>query len=276
MRRPHWIALIVLLIGAAAAVLLLASVCKVREAAARAKCANNLKQLVISLHAYTDTNGALPAGTVPNPELPPERRLSWCVPLTAYIEASPVYNQFDLKAAADSERNRAAGLNRFPVFLCPGFDEWGNRAASRNDRGSTTCYVGVAGVGADAATLPKSDPEAGAFGYDRQLGLTREDFRDGISNTFLVIETGLNPGHWAFGGPATLRGIEPDAAPHVGPGRPFGGFHESDWNLFRKRQQLCNVAIADGSVRSFTNAVAPGVLAALATVAGKEEISTDW
>lgn len=113
------------------------------------------------------------------------------------------------------------------------------------------------------------------FGYDRRITFEK-GFPDGTSNTLLIIETANDPGHWAYGGPATVRAFDPDAAPHIGPGRPFGGFHNGGLVLFGPRSHICVVAMADTSVRSFTNATAPEVLEALATVGGKEPLPANW
>ena len=48
-----------------------------------------------------------------------------------------------------------------------------------------------------------------------------------------------------------VRGVEPGTSPYIGPGRPFGGFHDERLGLCGKSRHICNVAMADGSCRSF-------------------------
>ena len=280
MRRRHWTVVIVLVLVFLGVGLVLPAISKVRAAAARSVCHSNFKGLVTSLHNYAsaDGNGSFPPGTLPNANLPPERRLSWVVPVVPYLDSNDLYRQFDLKAPADDGRNRTATSFRWKYFVCPasGDYEYDGRDGSWKSPTPLTHYVGVAGVSADAATLPLRHPKAGPFGYDRRTKLNEEGFPDGTSNTLLVIETAQHPGHWAFGGSATVRGIEPGAAPYIGTGRPFGGFHDCGWDWFRPRTHLCVAAMADGSVRSFTHATAPEVLEALATVGGKETLPADW
>src|SRR5579885_2198966 len=79
------IAMIAILIG-----LLLPAVQKVRDAAARAKCQNNLKQLALGMHNFHDTNGVLPWGRSKGSLDSP----SWAVLILPFIEQQNTYNRF--------------------------------------------------------------------------------------------------------------------------------------------------------------------------------------
>jgi hypothetical protein len=50
-----------------------------QEASRRAQCVSHLKWIALALQNYHSRYGSLPPGTIPNPHLPPERRLSWVV-----------------------------------------------------------------------------------------------------------------------------------------------------------------------------------------------------
>ncbi len=63
-----------------------------------------------------------------------------------------------------------------------------------------THFVGVAGVGDDAADLPVDHPRAGVFGNSRTTRL--EDIHDGASNTLMVLGVTRDLGSWAAGGSA--------------------------------------------------------------------------
>jgi prepilin-type processing-associated H-X9-DG protein len=266
--------------------LLIPGVQKVRQMSARMNCTLNFYQLGLALHNYAETNpvgdkkwfgNAFPAGTIPHPTLPPDQRLSWCVSLLPFVQESEAHKQFDLTRGPSDPVNTEATSNRFEILVCPQSGELRSdsdtRTRSWKSPSPLTHYVGVAGIGADAAELSLKHPRAGVFGYDRRTKFT--DIADGVSNTLLLIETANSPGHWAFGGRATVRAFENGAA-YIGPGRAFGGFHNGGFVLVGERTHGCNAAWADGSVRFLSTKIDPAVLEALATVGGKEELPAEW
>ncbi len=197
---------------------------------------------------YHTTNGAFPPGTLPNAGLPPDKRLSWLSALPPFLEQKTrdaermqsLYGKLDPSLAWDAGPNAAVAHSVAPVCVCPA-----HAAADPNLTPGHTDYVGLAGVGPDAATLPLSDPNAGMFGYDRTV--KRDDVTAGTSETLMATETGRANGPWTAGGPPTVRGVDPADAPYIGPGRAFGGLHPGG----------LNVLFADGSAEFMQDNVSP-------------------
>jgi hypothetical protein len=252
----------------------------VRRAAARSQCANNLKQIALGLHNYADAHApsqsteppaqGLPAGTVFNAGLTWEKRLSWFAEVLPYLEQQNLYRRIERKEGWDAPLNASVVHTPFKMFRCP---DWGREAEP--DPPYLTAYLGVAGLGADAALLPAGDRYAGVFGFDRRTALTA--IEDGTSNTLLVLESAQDNGPWAQGGSATVRGLVRGDEPYLGAGRQFGGTHFAENTVFGRGRSLgCNGAMADGSVRFLPESVASPLLEALVTVAGGEEIDSNW
>src|SRR5690349_11409154 len=82
------IAIIAILIG-----LLLPAVQKVREAAARSQCQNNLKQLGLGFHNYHDPNNGLPSNI--RPSTTSTVRVRWTTFLLPYLEQEPLYRSIN-------------------------------------------------------------------------------------------------------------------------------------------------------------------------------------
>jgi hypothetical protein len=257
------IAIIAILIG-----LLLPSVRRVREPAARARCQNNLKQLIIAAHSYESASGAdaSPSAGLPGKPAEPffptgclgpgatsEERLSWMVALLPYLEQGPLFNQFDV--ARGYAGNLPAAGTRITLFTCPASKE----AATAD---AVTHYIAMAGIGPDVAGQPAGAQGNGFMGWDRRTSLAM--IEDGASNTIALMETRSGLGSWARGGASTLRGFDPADVPLFGDGRPFSG-HPDAWHA----------AMADGSIRTIRAAIDPRKLAAAITIAGGERTDLD-
>ena len=230
-RRVAAIVIVVLLLLTVAG-LVVTYIQKARLAAHLATSQNNLRQLAqfAAHHSKLDPNADLskfpreiPPGTVVLSKYPPENRLSWFVPVLPGLDQRrqdivALGTQIDETKPWDFERNQAAARTRLIVALCPlGTPQWPAGEAA------LTCYVGIAGLGPDSATLalPKegrAPARAGAFRYDAATPFNR--IGDGISQTLLMGETGNDLGPWLRGGPSTVRGFDDraDAKPLIGEG----------------------------------------------------------
>jgi prepilin-type N-terminal cleavage/methylation domain-containing protein/prepilin-type processing-associated H-X9-DG protein len=198
------IAIIAILIG-----LLLPAVQKIREAANRMKCTNNLKQMGLALHNHNDSVGRLPAAhnigqtwyTGYQREAPPGGInpatgypndgpfFSWATHMSSYIELDNVYKQWNLKAWPwwQYQPGMSGGANtvnghKSKIMQCPS-DSRSNLIC--NDGGNyaaLTSYLGVSGK--------NQFKEAG--GQDGTLyvnsGVQIGNIADGTSNTLLVGE----------------------------------------------------------------------------------------
>ncbi len=240
-RRVRWaftliellvvIAIIAILIG-----LLLPAVQKVREAAARASCANNLKQLGLAAHAYHDAFKKLPpAVQVFEPGAngtmnmvswyrTPQPGPNWCVFLLPYLEQQDLFKSFDINAywdtdGADTKWRTMCQQAVLPTMLCPsdvnnqtdflapeGTGTWkrGNYAANAGPFWLNHQLDGQ-GVTDSNDTVPASTPAGGCFGVNWGGTLQQIGKQDGTTYTIMFneIRAGMNPqdrrGVWAMG-----------------------------------------------------------------------------
>jgi len=274
MRRKRILAVVCVVLVTGCAGWLIPGIQRVREAAARAKCQCHIGCLALAVHGYNDSNGSFSA-TLPLRNIPPDRRLSWVVGLLPHMEQGTLFKQFAPTLPADVTPNAEAADVVLRNLVCPSSDVLDRDVGGRGvPRSSVLQYVGVTGVGEDAAELEKG-PRVGAFGYDRRTRIP-DSFPDGLSSSLVLVETAHDPGRWALGGPATVRPFLPEAAPHIGPGRPLGGNHAAELGWLWSSGAGMNVAMADGSQRFVRNTIDPAVLRALATAAGNDLMPKEW
>jgi prepilin-type N-terminal cleavage/methylation domain-containing protein/prepilin-type processing-associated H-X9-DG protein len=289
------IAIIAILIG-----LLLPAVQKIREAANRLKCSNNLKQWALAMHNYNDTFGTLPIGA--SNDTAPYVRQTWVRFLWPFIEqqnltnkdvpTSPFYNP---PCTIGNTENGLCG-QKIPLYYCPsdgaGADLDSSAAYYQRRRGN---YV----VNWGNTMYDTPPPGTGKAPFYHNNGnratpgtVAIATITDGLSNTLMMSETlrawshddndwrgdiQNDDGVFKFMTITTPNSTAPDvvnwAIPNNDPLMPVTTAG-SEYSAARSRHTGgVNVALCDGSIRFVRQTIALSTWQALGTMDGGEVVA---
>jgi prepilin-type processing-associated H-X9-DG protein len=145
--------------------LLLPAVQAAREAARRAQCTNNCKQIGLAIANYENLKGTYPPAAIAGEDGKP--LLSWRVAILPFLEQNELYKQFHLDEPWDSPHNKALVEKMPKSYACPS-DPTGNAK-----KGMTTYRVFLG---------PKA-------AFEGSAGQKLNTFTDGTSNTILMVES---------------------------------------------------------------------------------------
>lgn len=290
------IAIIAILIG-----LLLPAVQKVREAAARMKCSNNLKQLALGIHGYHDTNSVFPIGQYNDfySDDAPYVRGCWLHPTLPFIEQQSLFANFETSNRTNGWALLATNKTKvLSSVMCPSdpsspktdtVDGNTTTAGVFEKQGMHTNYVACSG----STAYGNGKNLNGIFYVKSKTRIT--DVKDGTSNTLFLGEilvvpdtnvndlrgrysnswegnnwfSTLNPPNSTVSDRQNYQGISIPKAPMTNVA------NNGTQNLSARSTHTggANFALADGSVRFIQNSIDPVVYAQLGTREGNEAAS---
>jgi prepilin-type N-terminal cleavage/methylation domain-containing protein/prepilin-type processing-associated H-X9-DG protein len=298
------IGIIAMLIG-----LLLPAAQKVREAASRMKCANNLKQLGLALHHHHDTHSDFPPAFVnsgPYGASGFSLAHGWAPFVLPFVEQEALHKLYRWDIPLYETGNQPVMTKHPPVFQCPStpeqsryitlgpFQAFGTKGAC----GDYTIALGVDAALAQRGSVDQAGDYRGALTHvpTPALGPTPSyaptrlaDITDGAANTILLSEVAGRPRRWLarqggpdqaldggawnhFKGGIILQGKAADGTTNLGT-CPMNCTNAGEVYSFHPGG--ANAVLADGSVRFLREGMSIRVLARLITRAGGEVVSDD-
>jgi prepilin-type N-terminal cleavage/methylation domain-containing protein/prepilin-type processing-associated H-X9-DG protein len=288
------IAIISILIG-----LLLPAVQKIREAAARITCQNNLKQWALAVHNYSDAFGKFPLGHTATP------RHSWVAHLWPFIEQANtanlygnVYTQsFFLPPATVYNTMYGACGVKVPQYYCP--SDFGSNLDDPNQaynrcRGNYVVNWGPTAIGVAPTLLAPFGDIVGNL-MSPQVTLFAS-ISDGTSNTLLMSECLMalshedddwrgdiqnDEGEFCFSTLLTPNSSAPDVidsgwfqpSPQLGPATAGSPQY---YDARSRHLNGVNVSLCDGSVRFVVNSISLKTWQAASTMNGNEVLGSEW
>ncbi|MFN0055568.1 MAG: DUF1559 domain-containing protein [Planctomycetales bacterium] len=283
--------LVVITIVAILIALVLPAVQYAREAARRSACANNLKQIGLALHNYSEQHRVLPSSSTsqidfgawsPNPTV--YHLHSWATMILPQLDQGNVYNQINFQVSALATVNHEPGSQKIPGYRCPSFSgqdfsqspvyvQFSPRLALRNYAAMGGTTIGKLWQEPDGSIYPRSRV---AYG----------EIIDGASQTILIAETKEpNAGVWIDGGTAALasrRYLETNSPSFAGPENALN-FHpyfvangqgiDAQFGPSSMHTGVILHLFADGGVRNLSENINAVIYGALISRAGREPVS---
>jgi prepilin-type N-terminal cleavage/methylation domain-containing protein/prepilin-type processing-associated H-X9-DG protein len=305
-RARHGFTLIELLVAIAIIALLIAlllpAVQQAREAARRAQCSNNLRQIGLALHNYESQWGMFPTSTRPIPTQPGQKQAATLARILPFLEQGSLFQQYNFSVNWFDAPNPPVIQAQLSVFLCPSTPN-SNRLDTNlitvngvSFSGPRACadYAPLEGIGSLLTGTGLVDKQSEGSPGALQVNFTQSrlaDIRDGTSSTLVVAEDAGRPVWYIRGrvAPAAivmpgagwaddeqdffLHGAQGDAL--ATPPGPCAVNCHNDGEIYSFHTGIANALFADGHVKSLSASTSIRVVARLITPRS-QEVATDY